>query len=62
VREAYQGGSVRLLGKIVICESPMEDDVVQKDDRLVVDGVNNIGFSWDEVVCGHDAFELGSKG
>jgi hypothetical protein len=62
VVEAYQGGSVRLLGEIMICEPPMEDDVVQKDGRLVVDGVNNIDFSWNEVICGYDALELGSKG
>ena len=51
-----------MLGEIMICESPVEDNVVQKDGRLIVDCVDDIGFSWDEVVCGYDAFELGSKG
>ena len=51
-----------MLGKIVVCESPVEDDVVQKDGRLVVNGVkNDVGFRWDEVVCGYDALELGSE-
>jgi hypothetical protein len=37
-------------------ESPLEDNVVQEDGRLIVDSVDDVGFSWDEVVSGNDAF------
>jgi hypothetical protein len=61
VGQAYEGGSVWLLGKVMICESPMKDDVVYNDGRLVVNRVDDVGFRWDEVVCGYDALEFGSE-
>jgi hypothetical protein len=39
----------------MICESPVEDNVVQEDDRLIIDCVDDVGFSWDEVVSGNMA-------
>jgi hypothetical protein len=41
-----------LLDEIVICESPVENYVVQEDGRLIVDCVDDVGFSWYEVVGG----------
>ena len=44
-----------MLGEIVICKSPVDDNVVQEDGRLIVDCVDDVGFSWDKVVSGNYA-------
>ena len=49
-----------MFSEVVICESPMEDDVMEKDGRLIVNGVDDFCFRWYEAICGYDALEFGS--
>ena len=44
-----------MLDEIVICESPVENYVVQENGGLIVDRMNDVGISWDKMICSNYA-------